>query len=70
MTLEENLALAKASTSPCNCRNNLSELLAQPLDEASNAKFVASVQTSLLEQQKLESKEQGPFETFVTSYYD
>ena len=51
-------------------QQHLNALLAQPLDEASNAKFVASVQTSLLEQQQLESKEQGPFETFVTSYYE
>ncbi|MDO8448184.1 MAG: glutamate--cysteine ligase [Rhodoferax sp.] len=51
-------------------QQHLNELLAQPLDEVSNAKFVTSVQTSLLEQQQLEAKDQGTFENFVTSYYD
>lgn len=51
-------------------QQHLNELLAQPLDEVNNAKFGASVQTSLLEQQQLEAKDQGTFENFVTSYYD
>lgn len=45
------------------------QLLAQPLDDATNATFLASVQTSLLEQQRLEAMEQGSFEDFVASYY-
>jgi glutamate--cysteine ligase len=45
------------------------QLLAQPLDPASDAKFVLSVQNSLQEQQRLEAREQGGFEDFVASYY-
>ena len=50
-------------------RQHHQQLLAQPLDAASSAKFLASVQTSLLEQQRLEATEQGSFEDFVASYY-
>nr|MDP2191062.1 glutamate--cysteine ligase [Rhodoferax sp.] len=51
-------------------RQHHQQLLAQPLDAASSAKFLASVQASLLEQQRLEATEQGPFEDFVARYYD
>ena len=50
-------------------RQHQQQLLAQPLDAASNAKFLASVQTSLDEQQRLEAAEQGSFEDFVAHYY-
>ena len=50
-------------------RQHHQQLLAQPLDAASQAKFLASVQTSLDEQQRLEATEQGSFEDFVASYY-
>ena len=51
-------------------RQHHQQLLAQPLDAASSARFLASVQTSLLEQQRLEATEQGSFEDFVARYYD
>ena len=51
-------------------RQHHQQLLAQPLDAASSAKFLASVQASLLEQQRLEATEQGSFEDFVARYYD
>jgi glutamate--cysteine ligase len=44
-------------------------LLAQPLDAATLAKFEASVQASLAEQQRLEALPQGRFEDYVASYY-
>ncbi len=44
-------------------------LLAQPLDAPSQARFLASVQASLAQQQRLEAMEQGSFEDFVASYY-
>ena len=50
-------------------RQHHAQLLAQPLDAASDAKFLASVQTSLAEQQRLEATEQGSFEDFVARYY-
>lgn len=50
-------------------RQHHQQLLAQPLDAASRARFLASVQTSLEEQQRLEAMAQGPFEDFVASYY-
>lgn len=45
------------------------QLLAQPLDAALNAKFLDSVQTSLLEHQQLEALAQTPFEDYVAQYY-
>ena len=45
------------------------QLQAQPLDEVANAKFLASVLTSLQDQQQLEAQEQGSFEDYVTRYY-
>jgi glutamate--cysteine ligase len=45
------------------------QLLTQPLDPVSDAKFSVSVQNSLQEQQRLEAREQGSFEDFVASYY-
>lgn len=44
-------------------------LLAEPLDAATNARFVASVQDSLAEQQRLEATDTGSFEDFVAAYY-
>ena len=44
-------------------------LLAQPLDAATLAKFEASVQASLAEQQRLEALPQERFEDYVASYY-
>jgi glutamate--cysteine ligase len=44
-------------------------LMAQPLDAAANARFAASVDTSLREQQQLEATDQGSFESFVARYY-
>ena len=45
------------------------QLLAQPLDAASEAKFAASAQGSLEEQQQLESRPQGDFDGYVAQYY-
>ncbi len=50
-------------------RQHQQQLLAQPLDAQTEARFVASVQTSLLEQRRLEAQEQGNFEDFVAQYY-
>lgn len=50
-------------------RQHHESLLAQPLDRAAQAKFEASVQGSLAEQQRLESLPQVPFEAYVASYY-
>lgn len=50
-------------------RQHHQRLLAQPLDDATTGKFLASVQASLAEQQRLEAAEQGSFEDFVASYY-
>jgi glutamate--cysteine ligase len=44
-------------------------LLAQPLDSQATDRFVASAETSLREQHKLEAAEQGSFEDFVAAYY-
>ena len=44
-------------------------LLAQPLDAATLAKFEDSVQLSWAEQQRLESLPQEPFEDYVANYY-
>lgn len=45
------------------------QLLAQPLDAASNARFEASVRASLSQLEQLEAAEQGSFEDFVAQYY-
>ena len=45
------------------------ELLAQPLEPALKAKFEGSVQTSLMEHQRLEAMPQTPFEEYVAQYY-
>ena len=45
------------------------ELLAQPLDAATDAKLVNSVQTSLLQLQQLEALPQDRFEEYVARYY-
>ena len=50
-------------------RRHQQQLLAQPLDAADNARFEASVQTSLSQQAQLEAAEQGSFEEFVAHYY-
>jgi glutamate--cysteine ligase len=50
-------------------RKHHQQLLAQPLDAALNAKFLNSVQTSLLEHQQLEALAQAPFENYVAQYY-
>ena len=44
-------------------------LLAQPLDEVANTKFLASVQASWHDQQRLEAQESGSFEDYVARYY-
>ncbi|MEI8325209.1 MAG: glutamate--cysteine ligase [Betaproteobacteria bacterium] len=44
-------------------------LLAQPLDAATSAKFEASVQDSLREQQRIEAQQQVPFEDYVAQYF-
>jgi glutamate--cysteine ligase len=44
-------------------------LLAQPLDAATQARFAASVEKSLHEQQQLEASDQGNFEDYVAQYY-
>ena len=46
-----------------------SDLLAQPLDELTRAKFDVSVQSSLREQRQIEAQEQGPFEDYVAQYF-
>jgi glutamate--cysteine ligase len=46
-----------------------SQLLAQPLDAAINAKFEGSVQTSLMAHQQLDALPQAPFEDYVAQYY-
>ncbi len=50
-------------------RQHQQSLLAQPLDGVSQARFVASAQASLLQQQQLEASEQGSFEDYVANYY-
>ena len=45
------------------------QLRAQPLDAASSAAFVASVQTSLTEHQRLEALPQENFDDYVAHYY-
>jgi len=50
-------------------RQHHDSLLAQPLDAATLAKFEESVQSSLAEQQRLESLPQERFEDYVASYY-
>ncbi len=45
------------------------QLLAQPLEGATLARFEASVQDSFARQQQLEAAEQGSFEQFVAQYY-
>ena len=50
-------------------REHTQGLQAQPLDAAANARFVASVEASLSQQQQLDGAEQGSFEDFVTRYY-
>ncbi len=44
-------------------------LLAQPLDAVAQARFQASVQTSLQDQQQLEAQDQGSFDDYVARYY-
>ncbi len=44
-------------------------LLAQPLDAITQARFAASVEKSLQEQQQLEASDQGSFEDYVARYY-
>jgi len=50
-------------------RRHQQQLLAQPLDAARNARFVASVQAAISQQAQLEAAEQGSFEDFVAQYY-
>jgi glutamate--cysteine ligase len=50
-------------------RQHHDSLLAQPLDEATMAKFEESIRASLAEQHRLESLPQGRFEDYVASYY-
>ena len=50
-------------------RQHHAQLLAQPLEGASLARFEASVQDSFARQQQLEASEQGSFEQFVAQYY-
>ena len=50
-------------------RRHQQQLLAQPLDAASNARFEASVQASFSQQAQLEAAEQGSFDDFVARYY-
>ena len=45
------------------------QLLAQPLDAATAARFQASVEASFLKQREIEQQEQGSFEEFVAAYY-
>ncbi len=45
------------------------QLLAQPLDAASAARFQESVQESFLKQRQIEQQDQGSFEDFVAAYY-
>ena len=44
-------------------------LLAQPLDAITQARFAASVEKSLQEQQQLDASDQGSFEDYVARYY-
>ncbi|MEO8118015.1 MAG: glutamate--cysteine ligase [Rhodoferax sp.] len=57
-----NFALALA-------QQHTQSLQRQPLDEATSAKFVASVDASLQAQERLDSAEQGSFDDFVARYY-
>ena len=50
-------------------RQHHAQLLAQPLEGATLARFEASVQDSFARQQQLEAAEQGSFEQFVAQYY-
>ena len=50
-------------------RQHHAQLLAQPLEGATLARFEASVQDSFARQQQLEASEQGSFEQFVAQYY-
>jgi glutamate--cysteine ligase len=50
-------------------RQHHAQLLAQPLEGASLARFEASAQDSFARQQQLEAAEQGSFEQFVAQYY-
>ncbi len=45
------------------------QLLAQPLDAPAEARFLASVQASWQEQQRLEAQDHGSFEDYVAHYY-
>ena len=69
------LAAARDHGGYFNCALQLSQhhhqqLMAQPLDQATQAQFTASVTDSLAEQQRLEALDQGSFEAFVAHYYD
>ncbi len=44
-------------------------LLGQPLDAATQARFEASVQDSLREQERIEAQDQGSFEDYVAGYF-
>ena len=50
-------------------RQHHAQLLAQPLEGATLARFEASVQDSFARQRQLEAAEQGSFEQFVAQYY-
>ena len=50
-------------------RQHHQQLLAHPLDAATNATFVASVQTSLAAHQQLEAQPQASFDDYVADYY-
>ena len=45
------------------------QLLAQPVDAATGARFRDSVQESFLKQRQIEQQDQGSFEDFVAAYY-
>ena len=44
-------------------------LLAQPLDAATQQRFEATAQESLLAQRRIEEEDSGSFEEFVAAYY-
>ena len=68
------LEAARANGGYFNCALQLSQqhhqqLLAQPLDQAAQARYIDSAAESLAEQQRLESLPQERFEDYVARYY-
>ena len=51
-------------------RQHQQQLLAQPLDAATEARFAQSAKASLAEQAQLEAQPQGSFDEYVARYYE